>query len=286
MLTKRHVKAVIASISLGITASATATSLHPDLDISGYSRYDINQNLTSTPAAQIIDFGTTIAGTATTSSQDPHTSRALTQSVSFTQLGDGVSVNVHLEEAQTQIGEIHNFYDYGMSLTNLSGTVSHEVFFEFNYDFSTLATGNDAYITTEMFLFDNFYTNPPSVSNELTYAQNSSDSLYGDQLDHNLTGTFGQMQASSGVYQFSKLLAPGEIFDFNGWFEMQGQLFDPGSILSDAFASLSIIGFDDVRIGDQTGAGGPPTNPIPAPHTALLIIPFLWMLRRTQRQKS
>lgn len=150
----------------------------------------------------------------------------------FTHFGDSVSASLDLSGGADDAGEM--FFDYGIDIENTSGSSFFDVFFEIEIDNTVDADGADAFADSLIALYD-------ELGIEIFFSDLTSDTLFGDEKNGAVLGTFGALITDIATFGFGFTLAPGDLFTFGSEVAAEGGEFDSigaFSLLSDSSITL------------------------------------------------
>lgn len=259
-----------------IIPTASATLIDSDLTIEGNVLFDITSDAVIGNANQSADMSQIIGGISTSSSvNDVTPSGANPVGGVLTHYGDGVGVNaIAASTASTESTAGAFIFDFSFSLLNNSLTDTHKVFFELDFSNIANADGTDAYIDSEINLFD-------SLNNELFFSDLTSDSSFGDEKNGVDQGSFGATLLDSGKFLFDVTLAAGAANSFSAVLKMDGEDFT-----NDSFFAGSSNAFIKVLSSENQTSTTPPPTPVPEPTTLLLFATVLMLMEIKRHTKS
>ncbi|WP_085298799.1 PEP-CTERM sorting domain-containing protein [Cognaticolwellia mytili] len=254
-----------------ITPTATASLINPDISVEGNVTFDINPISGSLPAtgnaSQSADISKIIGSTATISTVNNVTpSGANPFGGGFTDYGDGLGIDASALST-LGIGNVRDFiFDFDFSLSNNSATDFYKIYFELVFSNSVNANGADAFVDSEINLFD-------SASNEIFFSDLTSDTANGDEKNGAFLASAGASLTDSGTFLFDFTLAAGATNSFSALLKMDG-----GGFTSDALFSASSSAFIRV-VGADNLTNSPTPTPVPEPSTLILFAAVIGLLK-------
>ncbi|NDJ62315.1 MAG: hypothetical protein GYB67_14405 [Chloroflexi bacterium] len=257
------------------TGVALAVPIDPNLSINASIEFAFGDPAAG-GASQSGEFTLRQGGADTTSTIASDTSVTGDNPLSgaLTDLGDGIGAI--LDQSGSGVGAATALgLDYTLDITNNSVTDTIEVTVVIDFLNRVDAGGTDAFAEGEFTFNEN--------TTELFFTDLVSDTVFGDQVGGDGTGTFGELQEENGMEFLVFSLLPGANLMLSGTFDLEGESFGDDS---------SYIGLLDVfvSIGNTENVTDPGDNNVPLPGTLLLIGIGLtglstnrWLARRSKR---
>lgn len=181
----------------------------------------------------------------------------------FARIGDGVEVTTEVEGRSNS--EADDFiFDIRLDLANNSLTDTFRFIFELTFDNQTSAFGSDAYIDSEINVFD-------SGNNELFASDLTTDTFFGDSTSRGPTGTTGETQFESDIFDFVFDLDAGASDFFTAVVKVDARDFGGNG----GFSASSLAFFELVSVENLTST----PSPIPAPGPLSLMLLALFVFR-------
>lgn len=243
-------------------ASTTALAVPIDSNVSIFTEVSFD-NFNSTTAlgnsTQGGNFGTVIGGASTSSSvADTTVTGNNPQDGFLTDLGDGLFSSFAISGTNDgSDAENYNFFaDYYFELDNLSATDTYRLTFEVETTNSADGNGANAYASSLLSLFDDFGT-------EVFFTDITSDTVFEDEFNGTLLGTFGDPQSDAQTVQLFFDLAPATLFIFDGYVDMSGGAYvRDNSYGASLESSITLVDVENITT----------PSPVPAPGTLALLI--------------
>jgi len=267
---------IFCSILLAVgfmSSTATASLINTDLSIEANVTFDTGASVPTTGNAnQSADMTRVIGGTSSSSSVINVTpSGGNPYGGGLTNYGDGIGVNALASSTAGALSEVGGFvFDFSFSLQNNSLLDTHKVFFELDFSNFANAEGADAFVDSEINLFD-------SLNNEMFFSDLTSDSKIGDEKNGVGLSSFGATLLDNGKFLFDITLAAGVLDSFSAVLKMDGEDFTNDSFFtgqSDVF----------IRIVDSENlTSSTPSTPVPEPSSIFLFAVVMMLVQIKRR---
>ncbi|NCP64381.1 MAG: hypothetical protein GW763_09330 [Paraglaciecola sp.] len=265
-VTKPHLIFSLLLTSIVFTFTSHAAVIPAEIDITGNVSFSVADSVPfSGTGSQSATMSQILAGaaTATTIADVTPTGDNPLGVVSpdrFTDTGDGLGLVANVNGEAGDIAELFVF-DFSFDLANTSATDEFKVYFELSFSNYAKADGSDTYAWSELNLYD-------SLLSELFFSDLISDTLFGDNANGVDLGSFGVELTDSGTFLFDFTLAAGASTSFSAVMKIEGGDFSRlGTFNADAMLNINILDVEKL-----TSTPPPPTNDVPAPSAAYLLL--------------
>jgi hypothetical protein len=265
----KSVKLCSLLLVLSLSSVSRAALIPADIAVEANVSFDTNSFSQQGNVSQSGSFALIQGGSTTQSSvADVLVTGANPLGGLLSETNDGISIVAEvLGEASSNADGF--YFDFDFLLSNSSLDTAYMLSFLFSYDNQTSASGDDAFADSLINLFD--------ASNvEFFFSDLTTDTLFGDEKNGAVPGTFGVTQLDNGMFSFDIVLAPGSGSNFRGQILLEGaELAQAGAFLINASADLILSA---VRPLDT------PPNTVPLPATVLLMLLGLVLIRGYTRR--
>ena len=214
------------------STSAFAIPIDSDLTIAGSVEFSTSDSATVNNAT-----GTIYTPSSSSSISGASISGTNPQELTLTETGQGLGHTLSMSGDGRVTNSINDdlFIDYLFSISNNSAD-TFELTFAIDFANTVDSNGADAFSDSEFVIQD-------ESLNELFFTDLISDTAFGDSIDGNETGSFGNLQSASGTDYFTLTLAGNSALSFSGMLSASGAVFDSGdyALSMDSFVYLSDV---------------------------------------------
>lgn len=250
-----------------VTPMAKASLITSDLNITGNVEFDIGtpgDPLNATGNASQTAIMTFMQGLGTTQTTINNVTPTATNPLggNLTDYGDGIGVDAN--SFSRGVGEVPDFiFDLGFSLMNSSATDTYQVFFALAFSNALNADGLDAFIDSEINLYN-------SASTEIFFSDLTSDTLVAG----------GPALSESGTFFFDLTLSAGGTDSFSAVLKMDGKAYDNSSLF-DARSNVFISVISATNLTNTL-----PPSQVPEPSTVMLFIVAIALFQLKRRANN
>ena len=223
--TTSHVLAAPISSDLSITGSV---ELSTTIGVSPFSDGNVTQqgNVSTTVGGSTSNDAFATTPGAVDGANDGTTSAASLTTGNLIATGDGVGWNTDLDalfQTGFNFNEGYDFIiDLGFNLSNNSLTDIFTITMQVDYSHTVDVDGLDAFAESKMDIELN------NIDVRAPFSEVLSDSLFGDALNGQALGTFGDTVSDVGIFVFDVVLNPGDVATITGTHQWEGGVFASG----------------------------------------------------------